>query len=360
MQYCNQHNLTFVAQNGGNGWADTFDLGQCGVIINIGKLRKITFNADKTQVAIQGGVRVDELISNAYDNGARINNPTCTCLGFLGVLLGGGLSRSMGLYGTNSDQLLSADLVLASSEVVRVTANDTDLWWALRGAGANFGIVTSAVIKSYPVSQSQNVAWQGTLTIPDDKVEDLVAAISDLDLKPHMQIDFLFSTSGFPDYIPGVSAVPIFIGNDSTEAEKAFAPILRLSTNNTVTEIPYNAWGTWGNPFYEKGGYKPAYGASLGQLDPKTWVNVYNEFKAFVASNPTAYGRTSILAENYPLQKSVSLGNATSSYPWRAVPHHVVAIPWYTNSSLNELANQWGEKIRNLWWSTSGLSQNAW
>ena len=333
-------------------------MGECGVIINIGTLRNITFNAEKTHAKIQGGVRVSEMVSAAYDNGARFANPTCNCLGFLGAALGGGLTRSMGLYGTSVDQLLSANVVMASGDVVKVNASNTDLWWALRGAAANFGIITSAVVKSYPIPPKQNVAWQAQLTFPDDKVEELVSAVNNLELKPHMQIDFLFSTSGIPDYTPGVSAIPIFIGNTS-EAVKAFAPILKLANNNTGTELPYSRWNEWGNSFCQVGDYKPAYGASLGQLDAKTWVDVYTEYKSFVASNPAEFGFTSILAENYPVQKAVTLGNATSSYPWRAVPHHVVAIPWYSNSSLDEQANAWGEKIRSLWWSTSGLSQNA-
>ena len=264
----------------------------------------------------------------------------------------------MGLYGTGVDQLLSVSLVMASGEAVQVNRSDSDLWWALGGAAPNFGIVTSAIIKAYPVPAAQNMAWQGSLTFSDDKLESLIQTVNDLDLKPHMQIDFLFSTSGPPLYSPMISAIPIFLGNTSA-AEVAFAPILKLGpTSNEAQEIPYSQWSNWSESFCQKGGRKPAYGASLAQLDPETWRAVFEEFKAFIAANPGT-GNSSILAENYPLEKAIEIGSATSSYPFRNIRSHVVAIPWYTNASFDATANAFGSKVRDLWRATDGLAHNS-
>ncbi len=301
------------------------------------------------------------MINAAYGNNTRLATATCNCLGYLGAFLGGGITREMGLYGAGVDQIVSVNLVTASGQALHVDQNHhPDLWYALRGAAANFGIVTSAVLKAYPTPQSRNVAWEGAVTFADEKLESLIQAIHDLDLKPHMQIDFLFSTSGPPTYTPTITAIPFFLGNASA-AEAAFAPILKLGpTSNDATEFPYPEWGAFSDSFCPKGERKPVYGVSLTRhgLNPETWRTVYDDFKKFVAAYPAA-ANSSILAEYYPVQKAVAIGSATSSYPFRDIPIHVAIIPLYADSSLDAAANNYGSHIRDLLRSTDGLARNS-
>lgn len=325
-------------------------------------LNRITFNANKTAAIIQGGALTNDMIIAAYGNDTHFSNPTCTCLGYLGAILGGGIARDMGLYGQGVDQLLSANVVLASGRSVRVSPlENPDLWYAVRGAAANFGVVTSAIVKAYPTPQSQNVVWEGALTFSDAQLEDLIQAIHDLNLTPRMEIDFLFSTSGPPVYTPMITAIPFFLGS-APAAETVFAPILKLGPiSNAATETPYPHWGDFAKSFCIRGGRKPAYGASLSKegLAPATWRAIFNEFKAFVASNPQQVGNSSILAEYYPVQKAVAMGDGTSSYPFRDVPIHVVAIPQYTDIGLDGVANAFGERVRDLMRATDGLVRNS-
>ena len=331
-------------------------------MIKLANLNRISFNPNKTRATIQGGDLVNDMIVAAYTNNTHFANPTCTCLGFLGAMLGGGITRDMGLYGQGVDQILSVNLVTASGQQLYVDrTHSPDLWYAIRGAAANFGIVTSAVVKAYPTPQAQNVAWGGALTFSDDKLEALIQAIHDLDLTSHMEIDFLFSTSGPPSYKPMITAIPFFLGGASA-GEEAFAPILKVGpTSNGATELPYTQWGNFAASFCQKGQRKPAYGASLSQqgLNPSTWSAIYNDFKAFVAAYPQA-GNSSILAEYYPVQKAVAIGdNATASYPFRAIPIHVVAIPLYGDQSFDGPANAFGARVRDRMRSTDGLARNS-
>ena len=360
MKYSAQRNLTFVTQNGGNGWATTFDLRDCGLVINIGNLRQITFNADKTSALIQGGAGVQEMVNAAYANDTRFANPTCNCLGFLGAALGGGLTRTSGLYGWSVDQLLSANVVLASGEAVQVSnVSNPDLWWALKGAAPNFGIVTSANISAYPVPQAQNVAWQGPIVFAEDKLEEVVETINSLVLSPHMEIDFLLATSGSPSFKPTITAIPFYAGR-APAAKKAFAPLLNISSiSNSATEFPYTQWSKFTDSFCEKGERKPTYGVSARKLDAPTWRTIYEEFERFVNAYGAAVGDSSILAEKYGVKKAVAIGDGTSSYPFRDVPLHIVVIPWYANASFDPLAEDWGNKIRDLLRSTDGLAQNS-
>jgi FAD/FMN-containing dehydrogenase len=64
----------------------------------------------------------------------------------------------MGLYGFGVDNILSINLVTAKGSAITVDSRNTDLWWALRGAGPNIGIVTSTAMKAYPTTRANNTA----------------------------------------------------------------------------------------------------------------------------------------------------------------------------------------------------------
>lgn len=80
-------------------------------------------------------------------------------MGTLGAGLGGVYGNLLGLHGFSVDNILSLSVVLANGSLVTATEeSDGDLFWALRGAGPNFGVVTSVVMKSFPVPQAESTA----------------------------------------------------------------------------------------------------------------------------------------------------------------------------------------------------------
>ena len=77
----------------------------------------------------------------------------CPDVGIGGLTLGGGNGFLETVYGTSCDNLISVDLVTADGESGRANANERpDLYWAMRGAGANFGVATALEYKLYPVT----------------------------------------------------------------------------------------------------------------------------------------------------------------------------------------------------------------
>src|SRR4051794_10501063 len=98
----------------------------------------------------------------------------------MGLTLGGGVSRFMNRHGVPADNLVSANLVTAKGEIVEVSeTSNPELLWAIRGAGANFGIVTSAVLNAYPIIDSGRM-WAGELIFSADKLEAYIKAINQL------------------------------------------------------------------------------------------------------------------------------------------------------------------------------------
>jgi FAD/FMN-containing dehydrogenase len=137
-------------------------------------MRNITIVDDGQAVIIEGGVRTGDLLPYLWSRGKQTMTTACDCVGFIAPVLGGGHGWLQGRYGLATDQLLSARLVLANGTVVEVSQEtNPDLFWALRGAGHNFGLVTQAKLKIYDVASDER-QWIGSgFTFTHDKLEDL-------------------------------------------------------------------------------------------------------------------------------------------------------------------------------------------
>jgi FAD binding domain len=331
------------------------------VTINLRRLNQVTFNNDKTQVTVQGGTIISELVDAAYGNGVQVVTGNCNCIGVMGALLGGGYGRLMGEYGFMIDNVLSINVVTASGLAQTVTASSNpDLWFALRGAGANFAIVTSAVMKAYPTPQAENGAWLGALIYSPDSIEALVSAINDLPLSPQMAIFMYYATTGPPNYTPAVIAFPFYLGN-ATAGRTAFGPVFKVGPlADSTAWTPYNEVNAGSGPFCVPGNRKPSYGAAAAKLNPATWRTIWDEFNDFLTTNGVdKVGNSTVLVEAYSLGAAEAKGDASSAYAWRSVNRfNMVATAWYKDASFDPVAEAFGSKVRDLWRSTGSLPQH--
>ena len=114
-----------------------------GLVIDLSPLKQITIDPKKRLVRAQAGALSGEVARVAAAHGLVPVLGQCPGVSATGVMLGGGLGWLSGLFGACCDNLLSARLVTADARTVEVTAEtDPDLLWAMRGAGANFGVTT--------------------------------------------------------------------------------------------------------------------------------------------------------------------------------------------------------------------------
>ncbi|KAL6713316.1 hypothetical protein ACLMJK_008781 [Lecanora helva] len=354
VRFCKANNIPYLAQNGGTGWISTFHLGSNGVVINLRGLNQISFNPARTQATIGGGIIISEAIQAAYANNAQLTTGNCNCVGVLGAILGGGYGNLMGLNGFGVDTLLSVNLVNSDGKLITVNSSNADLWWALRGAGPNFGIVTSAVILSSYVAQVDNKAWLGSLIYTEDKLETVVAAIESLRLEPRMNVFLYFVVS---DSRPVVLVTPFYYGSEATARQK-FATLLNIGpTMDTTAVVAYNHWNDGAEGFCIKGERKPAFAAGFMHMIPAAWRAVWNEFVAFTSHPGTA--STIILMEAYSLGKGQSVPDDSSAFPHRHIRFNAAALPWYPDKSLDPVADAFKDRVRNIWWTNDNLTTNA-
>lgn len=311
----------------------------------------MTVSSDKRSATIGGGASVKDTIAAADAAGVLVQTGNCNCVGTLGALLGGGYGNLMGMHGLGVDNIISLQAVTPDGRLRTVRADrDKDLFWALRGAGPNFGIVTSAVVKAYPTEK--RTAWTGGLIFTGDKLEQVVQAIDKLDLKPEMNVFLYFISSGPPTNAPAILVTPYLFQGDASAGQAAFKSLYDIGPVQDGTAVlPYTQWNTGADGFCTRGERKPSYSAGLNSLNPKTWREVWDLYVKF-QQKPGAQN-TVVLCEVYSMNKARSIPTSSSAFPHRDVDHFAVVIPWYNDTALDTEALAFGGAVRDLWRSTN-------
>ncbi|KAK7935573.1 hypothetical protein PG985_001068 [Apiospora marii] len=183
--------LPFLATSGHHGATISLGRLRCGININLRALNSVKVLEDGQTALIGGGtltIEVTEALWAYKKWTGRVTGLThglpmavsgiCECTSLLGPGLGGGHGWNQGRYGLGLDQIVEANLVLGDgSRVVVSKDSHPDLFWGLRGAGHNFGIVTSVKYKVYDVPDG-NTWVVGKYTYKQDKLEALFGLLN--------------------------------------------------------------------------------------------------------------------------------------------------------------------------------------
>lgn len=149
--FARRHDLLLAVRGGGHNGAG---LGTCegGVVLDLSLLREIDVDPVKRTVRVGGGCTWGEVDRATHEHGLATPSGAISTTGVGGLTLGGGLGHLTRKCGLAIDNLLAAEMVLASGERVRASADEhPDLYWAIRGGGGNFGVVTSFLFRLHEV-----------------------------------------------------------------------------------------------------------------------------------------------------------------------------------------------------------------
>src|SRR5262249_6940463 len=114
--------------------------------------RDVTVNPDRRSAGISGGARALDVVAMTDPLGLAAVTGSCSAVGMAGLTLGGGYGPLIGRFGLALDNLVSADVVLADGRIVTAEpGREEDLFWALRGGGGNFGVVTAMRIRLHEI-----------------------------------------------------------------------------------------------------------------------------------------------------------------------------------------------------------------
>jgi FAD/FMN-containing dehydrogenase len=149
--FASRSGLPVAVRSGGHSFPG-LSLVDDGIVIDLSLMKAVQVDPANRTVRVQAGVRLGELDEATQAFGLAVPAGIVTTTGLAGLTLGGGIGWLMRKYGLTIDQLLSVDLVTADGDVVKASESENpDLFWAVRGAGANFGVVTEFEFRLNPL-----------------------------------------------------------------------------------------------------------------------------------------------------------------------------------------------------------------
>ena len=155
IRFAAQHDLLLAVRGGGHNGAG---LGVCddGVVLDLAMLNAVEVDAAARTVRAGGGCTLGAVDAATHEAGLAVPAGIISTTGVGGLTLGGGIGHITRGCGLTIDNLLAADVVLADGTQIRASADEhPDLFWALRGGGGNFGVVTSFLFRAHPISEVQ-------------------------------------------------------------------------------------------------------------------------------------------------------------------------------------------------------------
>jgi FAD/FMN-containing dehydrogenase len=217
--------LPLSVRAGGHDWAGR-SLRDGGLVIDLTGMAQVTVDPEERTATVSGGATAADIVAAAGPHGLAAVTGTVGTVGMTGLTLGGGYGLLGGRFGLAADNLLGADLVLADGQAVSVDDDhEPELFWAIRGGGGNFGVVTSMWIRlhaadrvlagiiAYPLGQAASVLEQ---------LDGIIAAAPD-----ELTVQAVFLTG--PDGAPGLFLVPVWSG-DPAAGEPRVGQLQRLGT----------------------------------------------------------------------------------------------------------------------------------
>ncbi len=256
--FAREQNLPLAIRSGGHNGPGLGTVDD-GLVIDLSPMNGIRVDPVARTARVEAGAKLGDLHHATQPFGLATPSGIIATTGVGGITLGGGvghLTRQMGLA---IDNLLEADVVLADGSFV--TASETshpDLFWALRGGGGNFGVVTSFLFKLHPLPN----LYAGPMLWPLEKSGEVLRWYRDFIVNAPDELNgffaFLTVPAGppFPEELWGQKVCGVVWAYTGEQAEETFAPIRQQfgpPLLDWVGPIPHDALNSMFDPIYPAG-----------------------------------------------------------------------------------------------------------
>lgn len=215
--------LGFTVRGAGHDWAGRA-LNDGGLVVDLSGMRQVRVDPAAREAVVEGGATTDDVVRAAEPHGLTAAAGTVGDVGMVGFTLGGGYGPLNGIAGLGVDNLVEAQVVLADGRLITTSATSApDLFWALRGGGGNFGVVTRIRVRLHALAEMTT----GVLLFPWPQAADVLRGFDTLLPSLPDQLTVQSGVISDPDGNPTVFLAPTWVG-DPSEATRWIDAVRRL------------------------------------------------------------------------------------------------------------------------------------
>ena len=236
-----------VAVRGGSHSIAGFSTCDDGVVIDLAELNSVEVDVEGRRAIAGGGTKWKDFDAATQAHGLATTGGLISSTGLGGFALGGGIGHLVRKYGMTCDNVLAVEMVTADGSVVRASADEnSELFWALRGGGGNFGVVTTFEMALHPVGPT---VLAGVVFYPGDEAAQVTTGWRDLliDVPDELSTIVNLTTAPPAPFIPEewhfkkVAAVVACWAGDPADGESVVKPLRALGTPivDLLGPIPY-------------------------------------------------------------------------------------------------------------------------
>lgn len=151
VRFARQSDLPIAIRSGSHSLAG-FGSANGSVVIDLSGMRNISLDLERREVWVQAGAKAGDLVDAAQEHEMVVPTGDVSTVGIGGLTLGGGIGWLARKYGLTIDSLLAVELVTAEGELITASQEEhEDLFWAVRGGGGNFGVITAFKFRLHPL-----------------------------------------------------------------------------------------------------------------------------------------------------------------------------------------------------------------
>ncbi|MGA7669248.1 MAG: FAD-binding oxidoreductase [Nitrolancea sp.] len=335
VRFARDHQIRASIKGGGHNVAGNAVCDD-GLMIDLSLMKSVRIDPTDRTARVEPGVTWGEFDAEAQTFGLATTGGIVTTTGVAGFTLGGGVGWLNGLHGLACDNLLSADVVTADGSLLHANDRENeDLFWAIRGGGGNFGIVTSFEYQLHPHAQ----VLGGPVFHPVDRASEVLRFYRDFVANAP---DELTAEAGFltdPDGNRLVGIVVCYAG-DISEGERVIEPVRSFGPPiaDLIGPIPYTVMQS----LFDAGFPNDRQNYWKSRLLPELSDGAIDTIVERASSMPSPLSMTFIHHYHGAYNR---VGTTETAYPHRGAHHDVLILANWTDPTESDVHVGWARDL---------------
>ncbi len=316
-----------------------------GLTLDLGPVDWVRVDPDERTARVGAGATWGDVDHETQAFGLAVPGGQDPNIGVAGLALGGGVGWLSPKYGLTCDNLLSADVVTADGDLVRASAaRNPDLFWALRGGGGNFGVVTSFEFQLHEVGPE---VFAGTLVYPAEEAPAVARRYRGFVAEAPREVRLLFGSMVLPDASvypesvreERVAMLVAFYAGPPAEGREVLAP-LRESGDPVMDSLrgrPYRSFQRAGNTEGSMRTYLRS--QYLATLSEEAIATIHEHTREAPSAGATVFVSPWVGAETDPATDA-------TAYPHREPAHHLLVEARWSDPGRDDEHEAWVREFR--------------